>query len=92
MKKFTLNDEIYCFEYNPKAKRKVKISQQAFSKDLYGRQKQLIVEKLYEMISSNPQIDIPKSAKQYIIDYHNGRNKNASHTTNSLGKILYTLL
>lgn len=78
------------FEYDANKKRKVKlfIETQKGMKDLYRNQKRIIVEKLHEIIQTNPHIEISKDKKRYIEDYINGVRNDASETTNTLGKIL----
>lgn len=88
MKEFELHGKQYCFDFDNAAERKVKLFQEFSANDLYGNQKSVIVEKLFEIIQSAPDIKIKDEVKQYIKDYHSGKNKDASHTTNSLGKIL----
>lgn len=90
MKEFMLNAQKYLFEYDENEKRKVKLflKTQQGKQDLYGDQKRIIVEKLYEIMRENPHIEIKENTKQYIEDYVNGIRKDASETTNTLGKIL----
>ena len=92
MKEFKLNGKIYCFEYNGKSERKVKLFQKFSDDDLYGNQKEVIVKKLNELIQQNSDIEIKENIKKYIKDYCDGICKDASQTTNSLGKILYDYL
>ncbi len=90
MKEFMLNDQKYLFEYEANEKRKVKLllKTQQETQDLHGNQKVFIVDKLYEIMRKNPHIEIKEKTKQYIEDYVNDIRKDASETTNSLGKIL----
>ena len=95
MKEFMLDGQKYSFEYDAKNKtRKVKLflNTQQGKQDLYGNQKVFIVKKLHELMQENPHIEISEKTKQYIEDYINGIRRDASETTNTLGKILYDCL
>ncbi len=88
MKKFKLKGKNYFFDYNSASERKVKLFQELSGDDLYGKQKKIIVEKLWEIIHKNPTIRISRTHRDYIFSYHNGTNRDASINTNSLGRIL----
>lgn len=90
MKEFMLNGQKYLFEYDANEEREVKLFLKTGQEkqDLYRDQKRFIVEKLHEIIQKNPHIEISEKKKQYIEDYVNGIRKDASETTNTLGKIL----
>lgn len=67
MKEFMLDGQTYLFEYNVNAKRKVKLllKTEQGAQDLYLRQKEIIVRKLYEIIQESPDIEIDERKKIY---------------------------
>jgi uncharacterized protein (UPF0335 family) len=55
---------------------------------LYGEQKELIVKKLDELIQAVQGQGFDERVIKYVKDYIDGTNRDASHNTRSLGKVL----
>jgi hypothetical protein len=56
-----------------------------------GRQKEVIVEKLNELMTASGGAGFDAAVVQYVSGYATGH-KDASHTTRSLGKVLFDRL
>jgi hypothetical protein len=84
-KEFYHNDRLYRIEKHTGGEIKV-------FEHLYGKQKELIVNKLSECIRVAQGADFDARVIEYVEDYVAGNNKDDSHTTRTLGEVLFDCL
>jgi len=58
-------------------------------KYMYRKQKETIIEKLYEIINVNKNNSFSESIIEYVKNYKKGTDRSATQTTRSLGKVLF---
>lgn len=91
-KEFYLNNTKYIIELHPDYEIKVYSIIDNKLKHLYGKQKNIIVKKLFEIIENDKNNIFEEDITSYVKDYIRGITRDASKNTRYLGKILFKYL
>jgi ribosome biogenesis protein Nip4 len=91
-KEFFLNHEKYFIELHEENEIKIYKVISGKRKHLYGKQKQIIINKITEIIENNSNNIFNDNIISYVQNYINGINRDASKNTRYLGRILFMYL
>jgi len=91
-KEFYLNRERYFIELYKNYEIKIYKVISGERRHLYGKQKQIIINKLKEIIENDRNNTFTDSIIKYVQNYIKGINRDASKNTRYLGRILFQYL
>jgi len=91
-KVFFLNNEKYFIELHEDNEIKIYKFISGKRKHLYGKQKQIIISKIAEIIKNDKNNTFNDNIITYVQNYINGINRDASKNTRYLGRILFMYL
>jgi hypothetical protein len=88
-KEFYLNDVKYFIELYSENEIKIFSVNNDKQRHLFGKQKQIIIKKMAEIIENDKNNNFDEDVKSYVHDYIGGITREASKNTRYLGKKLF---